>query len=164
MEFESKEGKGTSFYLKVPYKIGKMENLPAVETEERISQSVRGKRVLIADDAPTNLMVLHYHMKKAGCIVLEAKDGLELLAVANEQVPDLIIMDYKMPGMDGIEVLRHLRANPKIAAIPVILMTATSSDDGEVLQADADDFQYKPVTSDKLLRSMSELLSDTVTE
>jgi len=81
------------------------------------------ERVLIVDDVPDNLAVLHDALDEAGYTVLVANDGATALRIAAESPPDVIVLDAVMPGIDGFEVARRLKADPLTAAVPVIFMT-----------------------------------------
>jgi CheY-like chemotaxis protein len=80
--------------------------------------------ILVVDDSPTNRQYLTVLLGEAGHRLLEAADGAEGLAVVRAQRPDLVIADILMPTMDGYEFVRRLRADPAIAATPVIFFTA----------------------------------------
>ena len=83
-----------------------------------------GDLVLIVDDMPDNLSLLHDALDEAGYTVLVATDGPGALARAQQVRPDIVLLDAVMPGMDGFEVARRLKANPATAAIPIVFMTA----------------------------------------
>lgn len=80
--------------------------------------------VLIVDDRPTNLVIAHETLDLGGHEVIEAADGHDALAVAKERHPDVVITDVLMPGIDGFQLVRELRADPDTADIPVLLYTA----------------------------------------
>ena len=83
-----------------------------------------GNVVLIVDDVPDNLSLLHDALDEAGHTVLVATDGPSAIARAQQARPDIVLLDAMMPGMDGFEVARRLKAGPDTAAIPIIFMTA----------------------------------------
>ncbi|NRF66875.1 response regulator transcription factor [Aquincola sp. S2] len=83
-----------------------------------------GDLVLIVDDVPDNLSLLHDALDEAGHTVLVARDGPSAIARAQQAKPDVVLLDAMMPGMDGFEVARRLKADPETAAIPIIFMTA----------------------------------------
>ena len=80
--------------------------------------------ILIVDDNPTNLEILQARLAAHNYQILTAADGEAGLAVAQEQQPDLILLDIMMPKMDGIEVCRRLRADPSLPFMPIIMVTA----------------------------------------
>ena len=82
-----------------------------------------GEVVLIVDDVPDNLAVLHDALDEAGCTVLVALDGTAALQRAAQARPDIVLLDAVMPGMDGFEVARRLKADARTSAIPIVFMT-----------------------------------------
>src|SRR5215212_3036774 len=127
--------------------------------------------ILTVDDMPENLEILRMRLETQGYAVVEACDGDEGLAKARELKPDLILLDIMMPKRDGISVVRELKADPELRAIPVILVTA-KADTNDVVQgldAGGDDYLTKPFEHSALLarvRSMlrQKALHDTVQE
>ncbi|MFM2329091.1 MAG: hypothetical protein RLZZ494_1194 [Pseudomonadota bacterium] len=79
--------------------------------------------VLIVDDVPDNLAVLHDALDESGYTVLVATNGEAALLRAAQAQPDIVLLDAVMPGMDGFEVARRLKANPETSAIPIVFMT-----------------------------------------
>jgi signal transduction histidine kinase len=92
--------------------------------------SSRKSLVLIVDDLPDNLQVLAGHLTEAGHEILAASNGPRAIALVRNRKPDLILLDIMMPGMDGLEVCKILKADPESADIPIIFITArTETDD-----------------------------------
>ena len=83
------------------------------------------KRILVVDDEPDLLKSLSYRMKKSGYEVIEAASGEEGLDKAAKHSPDLILLDWRLPGLSGTEVYRRLKANPDLSHIPVLFLTAS---------------------------------------
>ena len=110
------------------------------------------RTVLVVDDEPDIIELISYNLKKEGYDVLSADDGNRALEAAARN-PDLIILDLMMPGLDGFEVCRRLKANPRTASIPVMFLTARSGEYEEILglEIGADDFIQKPISPRKLL-------------
>ena len=109
--------------------------------------------ILIVDDTPANLSVLLQCLDEAGYRVLVAEDGEEALELIAQAVPDLVLLDVMMPGIDGFETCRRLRAAPATAELPVIFMTAMT-DTSEKLAgfaAGAVDYITKPVQHEEAL-------------
>ncbi|MFO1349592.1 MAG: sigma 54-interacting transcriptional regulator [Gammaproteobacteria bacterium] len=109
--------------------------------------------ILIVDDTPTNLQVLLSCLHSAGFKVLIATDGQQALQRAEIGKPDLILLDVVMPGMDGFETCRRLKASPSVQDIPVIFMTALSETKEKLhgFSAGAVDYVTKPLDQDEVL-------------
>ena len=119
-------------------------------------------KVLIVDDEPFNLDLLEQELTDQGYAIERANDGEEALKKVESFLPDVILLDYMMPKMNGIEVVRRLKQDERYKAIPVILLTAKASQEDKVkgLDAGADDYVVKPFDSIELLarvRSMTRL-------
>ncbi len=106
-------------------------------------------RILVTDDDPMSRRLLVRILTKAGYECDEAADGIETLKLLHGDTPSLLLLDFEMPGMNGAEVLKQLRAdqNPTIAQVPAIMLTGHGGEESEVLclEAGADDFVTKPV-------------------
>ena len=112
-------------------------------------------RVLVVDDQDTNRLLLRDLLEAQGHEVIEAVDGSEALQQVATTAPDVVLLDIGMPGMDGFEVCRHIKAEPTTASIPVLLVTALSQRDQRLLGigAGANDYITKPIDqSDLALR------------
>lgn len=109
--------------------------------------------VLVVDDTPANLAVLFTGLRRAGYKVLLNERGEVALQTAVDVHPDLIVLDVMMPGMDGFETCRRLKADPRTKDIPVILMTALTEPVDEVtgLRAGAVDYITKPINVEVVL-------------
>jgi class 3 adenylate cyclase/CheY-like chemotaxis protein len=116
--------------------------------------------VLVVDDNDVNRDIFKTRLTTAGYQVIEAADGEEALVVARDRLPDLILLDVMMPKMDGFEVSRRLRADPKIAHIPVIMVTAKAAPDDVVagLGAGANEYLTKPVDQKALVARVAGML------
>lgn len=117
-------------------------------------------RILAVDDMPENLEILRVRLEANGYEVVTAPDGEEGLAAARSLTPDLILLDIMMPRRDGISVVRELKADPVLRAVPVILVTAKSDtrDVVEGLDAGGDDFLSKPFEHSALLARVRSML------
>jgi putative two-component system response regulator len=117
-------------------------------------------KVLLVDDEPNNLKVLQQILKDRYQLIF-AINGEKALAAAIEHRPDIILLDIMMPGMDGYQVCSHLKANPLIAAIPVIFVTAMGETENEAHGFDvgAVDYIQKPVSGPIVLRRVQTHLS-----
>jgi len=116
--------------------------------------------LLVVEDTPLNLKLFRVLLRSAGYEVLEAETGRRALEVLRDVVPDLIIMDLQLPEIDGIEVIETFRADPRMAQVPVIVVSgyAMKRDEDDALRAGADRFLPKPVDNRLLLDSVAELL------
>jgi DNA-binding response OmpR family regulator len=122
------------------------------------------QRILVIDDDPAVTSLLKRGLSYEGYQVDTAPTGMAGLAVARERPPDLVILDIMMPGIDGLEVLRRLRAAD--ARLPVLLLTAKDAPADQVhgLESGADDYVLKPFTFDVLLARVRALLRRQQTE
>ena len=100
--------------------------------------------VLVVDDTPDNLRVISTMLADSNFRVLLKKDGPSALALVQDRRPDIILLDVMMPGMDGYEVCRRLKANPATADIPVLFMSALTDVDAKVRGFEAGGFDYIP--------------------
>ena len=106
------------------------------------------KRILYIDDNPNNRLFVRRILLDEGYDMLEAADGESGWLVAMRECPDVIFTDLLMPGVDGFELTRHLKATPELKHIPVITITAYGNPETEriAVEAGADAFLYKPTT------------------
>jgi DNA-binding NarL/FixJ family response regulator len=113
--------------------------------------------VLIVDDVPDNLAVLHDALDAAGYTVLVATDGTSALQRAAQAEPDIVLLDAVMPGVDGFEVARRLKAGPDTAHIPIVFMTGLTETEHVLAAFDAGgaDYVTKPVRPPELLARMA---------
>jgi len=104
-------------------------------------------RILIVEDNERNLKLAREILQGNGFSTLEAREARAGIALAQEHVPDLILMDIQLPGMNGIEALKALRAEARTAAIPVIAVTASvmTKDIGIITSAGFDGYVAKPI-------------------
>jgi CheY-like chemotaxis protein len=86
--------------------------------------ATREQRVLVVDDDTEIRALVAGMLRRDGYTVVEVGDGLEALDVARRLLPDLVLLDMTLPGMDGVEVARQLKANPALAAVPVVALSA----------------------------------------
>jgi len=116
--------------------------------------------VLIIEDDPDLQELLEYNISSAGFTTLTSEDGERGLSLAKEQKPDLIILDIMLPGMDGISVLKHLRADDHVGSVPVLMLTAKSEEDDIVQGLDhgADDYMTKPFSPKELVARIKSIL------
>ena len=118
------------------------------------------KRILAIEDHPINRRILRDLLTSAGYEMIEAVTGDEGVALAEQHRPDLILMDIQLPGLDGYEATRRIKANPALRQIPIIAVTsyALSGDDAKALQAGCDAYVAKPFSPRALLAKIREFL------
>jgi two-component system cell cycle response regulator DivK len=111
------------------------------------------KRILAIEDQAENRRILGYLLASAGFEMIEAVTGEEGVAAAEKERPDLIIMDIQLPGLDGYEATRRIKANPALRHIPIIVVTsyALSGDDVKAFEAGCDAYVTKPFVPRELL-------------
>lgn len=117
-------------------------------------------RVLVVDDIPANVKLLEARLVAEYFDVVTAEDGFKALDICDQEQVDIILLDIMMPGMDGFEVCERLKANPKTAHIPVVMVTALDQPSDRVrgLKAGADDFLTKPVNDLQLIARVKSLV------
>jgi DNA-binding response OmpR family regulator len=116
------------------------------------------KTVLIIDDEPDLLKTISFRVKKAGYQVIAAGDGREGLDKAKNDAPDLIILDWKLPVMDGAEVYRALKSDADTKGIPVLFLTASRESETIIHDLGAADVMIKPYKHEELIGKIGELI------
>ncbi len=118
------------------------------------------KRILIIDDEFPMRYLIEHQLRRQGFEISLAKDGVSGIKAAHQQLPDLIVLDAMMPGMDGFEVCAQIRSEPEIAQIPIIFLTALGSKEykARAYALGADDYLTKPFQSDELIAHISAIL------
>jgi CheY-like chemotaxis protein len=117
-------------------------------------------RILLVEDNEMNRDMLSRRLQRKGYSVLIAVDGEQGLATAYSEIPDLILMDISLPFIDGYEVTRRLKANPRTKHIPVIALTAHAllTDRDKAMKAGCNDYDTKPVDFTRLTEKIETLL------
>jgi diguanylate cyclase (GGDEF)-like protein len=123
------------------------------EQELELAEASGGESLLVVDDDPFIARLLEIELKAAGYDVRVASDGVQALDAAQERCPDLVLADVMMPNMDGFELTRRLRQDPRTAAVSIIMLTARglSADKLEGFAIGADDYIVKPFDTPELL-------------
>lgn len=122
--------------------------------------------VLVVDDEPMARTLLRLMLVRAGFEVLEAADGPEALTKVKEQIPDIMILDVMMPGLDGFAVCEALRKEEETADLPIIMLSA-KTDSVSVrkgLRAGASQYLTKPISQEELTRSVLDTLENVESE
>ena len=116
--------------------------------------------VMLVEDEPSLVTMLRYNMEKEGFRVCEAMDGEEALTLLAERNPDLVVLDWMLPIMSGIEVCRQIRRKPRTRDLPVIMLTARGEEGERVrgLSVGADDYVVKPFSVPELMARVRALL------
>ncbi|MGK7948675.1 MAG: response regulator [Xenococcaceae cyanobacterium] len=130
-----------------------LETTLAKNTKNESDDTIRADVVLIIDDTLTNLEVLSNYLKSAGFTVSIASDGINALNQAENIEPDIILLDILMPGMNGFEVCRKLKANPKTKDIPVLFMTGLTdiADKVKGFELGGVDYVTKPINKEEVV-------------
>jgi two-component system cell cycle response regulator DivK len=117
-------------------------------------------RILVAEDDAANMKLAVTVLENAGHDVLQAQDGAAVVALASAHLPDLVLMDIQMPGMDGFMALRRLREDARTARLKVAAFTALAmkGDDERLLAAGFDGYLVKPIRYKEFLASVERLL------
>ncbi len=116
--------------------------------------------VLVVDDEKDLVELVKYHLEKSGLKCLEARDGESALQVARDRTPDLVVLDLMLPGVDGLEVCRKLRKDPKTANVAIIMLTAKAEEVDRIvgLEMGADDYMVKPFSPRELVARIKAVL------
>jgi type IV pilus assembly protein PilB len=125
------------------------------------ARTVGGGRVLVVEDSRTVAAVIKYFLELEGFEVLQATDGLVGLEMAKRECPDLIVSDINMPEMNGTDMVKAIRLDPRLAHVPVLMLTSEASVECETegLAAGADDYILKPVEPRRLVARVKALFS-----
>lgn len=123
---------------------------------------MKPKKILLVDDSNTILMVERMMLMKGPYEVVTASDGLEAIAKAGSEQPDLILMDVVMPNMDGFEAVRQIRSHEATRSIPVIMVTTRSEavnvENG--FESGCNDYVVKPINGTELLSKLRSYLGE----
>jgi two-component system, cell cycle response regulator DivK len=119
------------------------------------------KVILVIEDQEDNRRIMRDLLTTKGYDVIESVDGLDGVKTAETRRPDLILMDIQLPGIDGYEATRRIKANPEIRGTPIIVVTsyALSGDDVKAFQAGCDAYMAKPFSPRELLAKVREYIS-----
>ncbi|MBU2547503.1 MAG: response regulator [Proteobacteria bacterium] len=162
---ESEPGRGSRLYFRAVFQPGK-EPLSETHPEEAeagvFDRPYRRLRVLVAEDNPFNVKVALKFMDRLGHDARVAENGLEALAALREHPFDVVLMDLEMPGMEGLEAIRHIRdgrAGEEVRGVPIIALTAHVLPEFKRVaeEAGADDYLLKPVDLDDMARALGRI-------
>ncbi|OAG27380.1 response regulator [Thermodesulfatator autotrophicus] len=147
-------GKGATFHLLIPLKKASENRL----LKKEIPHTLRGK-ILLAEDNPVNQLYFRRVLEKLGLTVVVASDGIEAFEKVSQQSFDLIILDIRMPGLNGLELVKRLRK--KGLTIPILALTAHNVHEieKEAFASGFDDFLQKPISHEELAQKLAKWLS-----
>jgi two-component system cell cycle response regulator len=122
------------------------------------------KSLLIVDDNPENLKLILMILATGGYELVTAADALQALSAIEQRMPDLILLDLQLPGMDGLELTRRLRAAPATQRVPIVAVTAYAmkGDENKALDAGCDGYLVKPIDKRLLREVVKKHLEPTV--
>lgn len=166
LKVESIVTQGSKFYFQIPLR--ELEMTTEIVNHSLIPQKVialanqqRKYRILAVDDVPTSRLLLKKLLTGIGFAVQEAGDGQEAIALWSQWQPDLILMDMRMPIIDGYEATRQIKANPEGKNTIIIALTASAFEEekAEILATGCDDFMRKPFQEAELLAKIGQYLN-----
>jgi signal transduction histidine kinase len=158
-------GEGSCFQMELPYRHPPDQPaiiLPTLEPDSVLhTPSAKiAPLILLAEDNPGNLLSLSCYLEAKGYRLVTAEEGTAAIAQTEQENPDLILMDIQMPGVDGLDAIKHLRQNPRFAHTPIIALTALAmpGDEERCLAAGANEYVTKPIKLRQLVLLIEELL------
>ena len=163
----SMPGVGSTFWFTVRLKKRAAEPAPVmtapVDARAVLQSRYAGLRVLLVEDEPINCELGKIFLEEVNLVVDVAEDGLQAVAMASSQVYALILMDMRMPHMDGLDATREIRKMPHCKDIPIIAMTANAfvEDKVQCIDAGMNDFLTKPTPENELYAAIYRNLSQT---
>ncbi|MFA7291583.1 MAG: response regulator [Rhodocyclaceae bacterium] len=168
ISLSSREGRGSRFTLTFRLPVADAADLPAAaETNGATARRLDGTTILLAEDNLINRNMMAETLQAMGAVVVTATNGEEAIRLVGEQAPDIVLMDCQMPGMDGLDATRRIRAAEAPGQhLPIIATTAfaTSNYRDDCLLAGMDRFLPKPVSGSELLAAILSLLPTTTIE
>jgi signal transduction histidine kinase len=152
---ESTEGKGSTFYFTIPYNTTKTKKMQE-KSNNQDSYNWQGKKILVIEDDPTSREFINEVLKPTEAELIFSEDGEKGLQKYKEQDIDLILMDIRLPGEDGIEITRKIRQRDNDIRIIAQTAYAMSEDRKKCMDAGADDYISKPIDPDDLMTIMNQ--------
>ncbi len=161
IELHSTLGIGTLFHFELPFNFARPLSAPKEQKLEQLHINVMfdSPLILVVDDAEFNRMLMRSMLDSHNVRITEAENGRVALRIAQEQHPDIIFMDIRMPEMDGFEAAQAIKANNTLRSIPIFAMTTLNS--SEAMLSDRtlfDEYFVKPIKVDRLLAAMMRFL------
>ncbi len=164
VKLQSEPGKGSTFIFRFPEVEVSSEKSAVVERASCLSASQDLEQfpkatLLVVDDVESNRELIGEYFHGSKHTLLMAADGLEAIRMAVEYRPDVILLDLRMPNMDGMEAAQHLREHEETKKIPIIILTASAfQQERENIQSLSVGFLYKPVTRSQLVEELKKIL------
>lgn len=171
---ESEPGKGSRFIVSLPWRGAVSEASPSETDTSSISanvakettdeaQEAKQRLILLAEDDENSINFTSDYLLSEGYRVAVARNGVEAIQQAREKSPDLILMDIQMPGMDGLETIRRIRADAALGNTPIIALTALAmpGDRERCLEAGANDYISKPIRLYELVKAIRSQLNQS---
>jgi CheY-like chemotaxis protein len=161
---ESELGQGSCFTFVLPYEMAgsnAIAPVPASTTSSLLATATdNAPLILLAEDNEANIHTLSSYLTAIKYRVIIARNGIEAIAQAKANLPDIILMDIQMPIVDGLEATKQIRLDPNLVNIPIIALTALAmeGDREKCIEAGANEYISKPVRLQKLSDSIQELL------
>lgn len=160
IEYQSTPGQGSRFWFELQLPI--CAGTPSAEVASLAVVGYEGpaKTIMVVDDIAANRALLMELLGRLGFNLLEAENGAQALALAEAKRPDLILMDLVMPVMNGVEATRQARASSGLQAVPIIMVSASATQEDEevAIMAGANAFVAKPIDERELLNELAQLL------
>ncbi len=123
--------------------------------------AMKGKKVLIVEDNELNMKLFHDLLEAHGVETVQARDGKNVLALAREHKPDLILMDIQLPEVSGLDVTKWLKEDDELKVIPVIAVTAFAmkGDEQKIREGGCEDYISKPISVVKFIETVQKFLT-----
>lgn len=120
----------------------------------------KSEKILVVEDNPQNMELVAYLLEDAGFTVLKAEDAEEARALVSESIPDLVLMDMRLPGMDGLALTREFKARPGFSSVPIIALTAHAmrGDKERFIEGGCDGYISKPISVKNFIGEVNEFL------
>ena len=157
---ESLLGEGSTFKFTIPYKKGNSKNIPLKSSGKvtvlKGKEVLNGTKILVFEDNPLNQHLIKEQLDKWGCRVYVTSNADKGLGILRTQQIDLILMDLKMPDLNGFQITQIIREDPHIDQVPIIAVSAdfTASDQENCIATGINDFLLKPYTLEELLKKL----------
>jgi CheY-like chemotaxis protein len=159
IDFESEVGQGSHFWFTLPFEQAEFEPVVAPEVKPAAAAPVQGiaqPRILVAEDSAVLQRIVVHQLKKLNYDVVLVSNGLEAVEAIKNGRFDLVLMDWQMPQLDGIQATKQIRELPEAGSVPIIAMTANAMEGDRLscLNAGMNDYISKPFTLEQLQKAI----------